>query len=316
MKILDSYFENCDVIIIDIETTGLFPERNKVIVGGLLSMDANAPAARQFFAETKDGEKALLEAYYPLLDAADIIISFNGDSFDIPFLNRRFAKNGIAYRIPPEKSFDLYRVIRQSGFSGILPNLKQTTVERYLGIAGSRTDTITGRESIELYNEYVRTGDKRMKETILLHNHDDLLQLNRLMAILKNIDLHRVMFSNGFHVIGKPGKIAVRSIKFGQGAIMVKGSHSGFDADFISHTGPYSFDLSLENRSVNIRIPLQREHRHYYVDLNDFDFDTSDFAKYSNCRSGYLIVSSGSNRNHAEINHLVKRICKEILGSF
>jgi len=316
MKILDSYFESCSVILLDIETTGLFPERDKVVIVGLLPLSGDADGILQFFAESAENEKDLLLRLVPHLEDCDVIVSFNGNSFDIPFLNRRLARNEIGYQIPLWKNFDLYRVIRQAGFTGILPDLKQTTVERYLGIEGSRQDSITGRESARLYREYEKNGDPRLKEVMLLHNHDDVLQLQKLMAILKNVDLHRAMFLNGFNIVSRNGKINIQSISVGRGDISVKGSYSGPFGDYVRFGGCYDARLSAKDGSVAISIPLRHEHGHCYIDLGDFDIDPGEFTKYPNCRSGYLIVSSSGENHHAEINHLIKRICREILESF
>lgn len=54
-----------------------------------------------------------------------------------------------------------------------------------MGLSDSRKDSISGAESVELYLEYKKCQDQSLKEKlekkILLHNHDDLLQLYKLL---------------------------------------------------------------------------------------------------------------------------------------
>ena len=116
------------------------------------------------------------------------------------------------------------------------------------------------------------------------------------MDILKNVDLHRIMFMNGFNVVEPAGakKIAVDPIRFSQNAIEITGNHAGINTDYIDYSGPYTACLAAGDESIKIHIPLHHDHGLYYVDLKDFNFDTSEFAKYPNCRCGYLIVGSDS----------------------
>lgn len=61
----------------------------------------------------KGGERAMLQGIHKRLDAADAVVHFNGQKFDIPTLNKEFVKFGM--RPPsPYKQIDLYRVCKQA----------------------------------------------------------------------------------------------------------------------------------------------------------------------------------------------------------
>ena len=148
-KIYSDYFGGLKVAILDIETTGLNPKYSKVILGGLLIPGESVLAVTQYFANNKNEEKELLQAYCTALSKADVLISYNGCSFDIPFLKSRLMYHGLDIDIESNQCFDLYRALHfYSRFRDFLPNLKQKTVEAYLGIAESRNDGISGRESV------------------------------------------------------------------------------------------------------------------------------------------------------------------------
>ena len=75
-------------------------------------------------------------------------------------------------------NLDLYLVLNgHSPIKKFVPNLKQKTVENYMGLWQSRTDEISGAESVELYNTYEKTGREDLESKILLHNSDDVIQL-------------------------------------------------------------------------------------------------------------------------------------------
>ena len=46
----------------------------------------------QFYSEPKDGHEGLVRKAHELLNEADIVVHFNGTSFDLPHLRREFLK--------------------------------------------------------------------------------------------------------------------------------------------------------------------------------------------------------------------------------
>lgn len=63
------------------------------------------------FVSERDGRAKMLDEAHRVLDEADIIVTYNGNKFDIPMLNRELIKGG--YPPPaPSKQIDLYRVVR------------------------------------------------------------------------------------------------------------------------------------------------------------------------------------------------------------
>ena len=86
-------------VIFDIETTGLNSSYNKVILIGIVYLDGDKVVTKQFFCNKSTEEKELLEAFIDAFKNFDFYISFNGGNFDIPFLNKRFAKHNLNYKI-------------------------------------------------------------------------------------------------------------------------------------------------------------------------------------------------------------------------
>lgn len=66
----------------------------------------------QFFSVHRDGKTGMLEATRDLLDEADALVTWNGDRFDIPHLNREFLEQGMDAPAP-YRSIDLIRTVKK-----------------------------------------------------------------------------------------------------------------------------------------------------------------------------------------------------------
>ena len=315
MNLIDSYFENCNVVALDIETTGLDPNKDSIILVGILQI-SDAGGFTQFFCEDLYEEKLLLSFLISALASADLIITYNGASFDIPFINKRLTKFGFDYSIPSHMNFDLYKIFRGSYLKSLLPNMKQKTMEAFLGIHDSRTDKISGYESVQKYFRYLATRSTILKEEILLHNRDDIIQLEQLLLLLRKIDLHKSMFKNGFPIVYGDRKIYLESIKFKAGTLLFKGYYYGFIKEAQHFFSGFKLIISKHGNTLSIEIPLYNVDGHCYMDLNEFNLNESvldDLMKYPGYINGYLLLSSHGEIKYNEINKLVKIICKDIL---
>ena len=198
----DTYFKGMKYAIFDIETTGLSPKNCQVILSGFVIPTGNGNFQMiQYFAETLSDEAEVLIATMKILENVDFIITFNGQSFDIPFVEKRVnALNINSFKKPSQVyNLDIYRLVRKfSDVKKFVPNLKQKTLENFLGLYTTRDDQIDGGKSVDQYFEYLATKDPELERTILLHNSDDVKQLYRLCNILKKVDFHQAMANVGF----------------------------------------------------------------------------------------------------------------------
>ena len=63
-----------------------------------------------------------------------------------------------------------------------LPNLKQKTVEKFLGIG--REDLYSGGDPINVYHQYVATQEEEARYLLQIHNYEDVLGMIDLLPIL------------------------------------------------------------------------------------------------------------------------------------
>jgi uncharacterized protein YprB with RNaseH-like and TPR domain len=173
------------VLFLDIETAGL-SANTYVFLCGLMHVvpDTGEFHVEQVFARDYAEEEGLLLHVRAALGRFDTVVTYNGASFDMPFLRTRMA----THRIPdivPMGSVDLLHSTRRV-FRPALPNVRLVTVEEHLrGFA--RTDDIPSRFIPRAYHEYVRTQDARIMRNVVYHNRMDLFTmaviLNRLVEI-------------------------------------------------------------------------------------------------------------------------------------
>ncbi len=182
--------ENINILpnqfVFDIETTGLSPKFSKVILIGILYKEDNKTVVKQFFANNTTEEKELLIAFIDAIADFNKHITFNGHTFDIPFLNYRFKKYDIDFSLNKDNDMDILKLIRPFKEKLSLSDCKLKTVEKYLGIC--REDTISGKESVDLYKEYENSQVEELKSKILLHNYEDIYYLGHLYDKLNIIE--------------------------------------------------------------------------------------------------------------------------------
>lgn len=170
-----------DHFVFDIETTGLSPKFCKVILIGVAYNKNNKTIIKQFFASNESEEKDLLIKFVSEIRSFNKHITFNGYTFDIPFLNSRLKKYNINFNLDKNNDLDILRVVKPYKEKLSLLDCKLKTIEKYIGI--QRDDTISGKESIELYKEFESTQDNNLKNKILLHNYEDIYYLAKLIKI-------------------------------------------------------------------------------------------------------------------------------------
>lgn len=182
------YYPEQKVCMFDIETTGLSAARSFIYLIGVNLLQNGKWTIRQYFNEDGKSEAELLEAFQKEICDADLLVHFNGETFDIPFITRRqnFLRSETGRHIPnhfPEKqSVDLMKIIRPYKTLLGLPNIRQKTIEQYLGI--QRIDQWNGGELIHVYFDYLSRRNTESEKMVLQHNRDDMAGMIILARIL------------------------------------------------------------------------------------------------------------------------------------
>ena len=241
-----------DHYVFDIETTGLSPKFSKVILIGILYNFEDKTFIKQFFAESEDEERDLLLAFKFDIQNFKRHITFNGISFDIPFLNYRFKKNNIDFIINKSEDIDILRVVKPHKDKLSLSDCKLKTIERYLGI--ERADTISGKESVQLYKDFTLSRDESIKNKILLHNFEDLFHLGKIFKI-NEVLRDKLDFLN-LSINSMTYDILLKKYKISKSILSLKFlSNNKFDPDVNIFTENYT--ITSEDFDLNVDINIK-----------------------------------------------------------
>jgi len=146
---------------LDIETTGGWGGLDEITVIGIY----DGVAVQTFV----DGVN--LDAFETAIAAYDLVITFNGALFDLPFIRSRFP--GIS--LPPAH-IDVRFLLKRLGYAG---GLKK--IERDLGIGREEgIDGMNGYDAVRLWQAY-QWGDDTALDTLVRYNRADIVNLKPLM---------------------------------------------------------------------------------------------------------------------------------------
>lgn len=323
-KLMEQYFSGMRIGVFDIETMGLRPDNAPLILSGMLTAETDGSCTiTQHFAEVYDDEALILEALRRDFENVDFLLTYNGRSFDLPFLEKRASKLGLAPFSYNFYNMDLYLMI--SGYSEIrhiLKNIKQKTIENYMGLERSRRDAISGAESVDMYVEYVNCSDRQRKQfledKILLHNHDDLLQLYKILPVIKQLDFHRALNSIGFPVAGENGwpYLSVSRAKATNKEFVIAGKYYGPHFAYVSYDTffHYYFCQFYDDGSFIFKLPVDRHKGNSFISLRLYFDDFSDLEKYPYCVNDFLMVTKGREGCYLESNMFAQKFLKQFMN--
>ncbi|MDD6213006.1 MAG: ribonuclease H-like domain-containing protein [Clostridiales bacterium] len=197
---LTDFTPNNRAVFLDIETTGLSAEHCSVYLIGCCYPENGEWQFIQWFAETPEEEAEILEKANDFFQNFDLLIHFNGDHFDLPFLHRRAEFHGIPNGFLSGTSLDIYRQMKSCRRLLNLPNNKLKTLQAFLGFG--REDEYNGGQLIEVYHQYSRMIQQysmavekypeislpeyawEARHLLLLHNEEDILGMPDLLSAL------------------------------------------------------------------------------------------------------------------------------------
>ncbi len=261
-----------DTCFFDIETTGFSRKKDIVYLIGILYFDKEEDSwvIAQYFANNLKDELKVIEEASQFLMSFHRIVNYNGNTFDIPFINSKLKSFGFSFTLDIKKSIDLYSIIRKNKDILQLKNLKLKSIEQYLGIY--REDIYSGKDCINFYKDYILSKDKRLKERLLAHNFQDLYYLVDIMDILDIIKQKK-----SFEIVRKDEIIAflLEDIEQSKASLVFKGRIKGLDGKFIYYGN--NFNLIIEDpNKFKITIYTKKalvspEEIALYIDQNEFD---------------------------------------------
>jgi hypothetical protein len=114
----------------------------------------------------------------------NLLVSFNGKCFDIPFINSYF---GITLTTP---HIDLRYILASLGYSGGLK-----LIEHQLGFDRGELAEVDGFFAVLLWNDYAKKKNKAALDTLLAYNILDAVNLEALMVHAYNLCITNTPFA-------------------------------------------------------------------------------------------------------------------------
>lgn len=169
-----------DLLFVDLETTGL--GGTPLFLIGTMVCEGHDLIVRQYLARSYAEEPAVTALFLERAARKRLLVSYNGKSFDMPYVRTRAAANGLPYTLELPH-FDLLHEARRI-WKDSLPNCKLQTLEHHICGRPPRAGDIAGCEIPEAYHAFVRTGNAAQLAQILTHNLWDLITMAEIITKL------------------------------------------------------------------------------------------------------------------------------------
>lgn len=169
---LHTFYKPEDIVVFDIETTGFTAETTMLYLIGCAFYEDGKWVITQWFNNDGISEREIFIDFFTFISKYKYIFNYNGDGFDIPYVQKKIKQFDLDFSFDKIESIDLYKLIK--GFKDILhlDNLKQKSIEKFLGI--NRLDKYTGGDLIKVYQDYLKSPAEKGKQLLLQHNYEDL----------------------------------------------------------------------------------------------------------------------------------------------
>jgi len=166
---------NRRVAYLDIETTGTQPGIDYITT--ICLYDGNDV---QYYVHG-----ANLDDFARDIRQFELIVTYNGKTFDLPFIRHYLGVEINAAHI------DLRYVLASLGFKGGLKGC-----EKQMGIARNELDGVDGYFAVLLWYEFFNRGNRKALETLIAYNMMDVINLEHLMFAAYNMKIAQTPFND------------------------------------------------------------------------------------------------------------------------
>ncbi len=182
--------ENPDEILyFDLETTGLSAKSSDLYMIGYGHMTKDAFVITLLLNDDGCSEPAMLEYFVNVLATHHTLVSYNGNTFDIPYIKEKFRQFDIDYDISQMDSFDIFKIMRKYKKQLHLSSMKQSDLEQLIHF--KRDAFLSGGDLIPVYKRYLSDNRTADLNELIRHNLDDidgLINITDMLAVHKLYD--------------------------------------------------------------------------------------------------------------------------------
>jgi hypothetical protein len=296
-----------EALFIDIETTGLSRKYSNIISITLLLYEDDKYKIYQMFCQYKIDQPTALKYLRDLIKSKKYIITYNGNSFDIPFLAEKAKESNINLDFNSLIKIDLYNYIQKFKKKINTVDLKLKTVEEYFCI--NRNDTLSGKDVLTLYEAYQLEPRKEFSHLILMHNYEDVYNLPFIMNNIFNLYDDVIYFKNLIVTINN------KDISIRKNSLLCKFNViANMDKDFINHSINYNMKLFVDSQALEIIIPLnffkdENIREFYYLDDNEYQINS--YTAIKGIKRNLIPIKINNKTYYDNINNVIRKIMNE-----
>lgn len=170
-------------VFVDTETTGLAGGAGTVaFLVGAGYVDGDVFRVEQCFMRDYDEEPAMLRYLDRLFKRFNVIVTYNGKSFDVPLLRSRFISNRMRFRLDAATHLDLVHVSRRL-WKERLGDCSLGNIERNI-LNVHRLNDVPSAEIPAIWLEYLHTRDATRLTRVFRHHETDIVSLAALTGMV------------------------------------------------------------------------------------------------------------------------------------
>jgi uncharacterized protein YprB with RNaseH-like and TPR domain len=299
-----------EAVFIDIETTGLSSIFSDIISITFLLYRDDKYRIYQIFCQCKQDQPDALNYLNELTKLKKYMVTYNGNSFDIPFLAEKAKQLNITLDFDSFNKIDLYNCMKKFRYKINTVDLKLKTVEKYFSI--ERNDTLDGNDVITLYEAYKLEQRQEFSYLILKHNYEDVYNLPFIMNNIFSL-YDFVIYTKNLIITINSEDITIKknSIKCKFNIISL------IEKDYINHSINYDMVLSVKPQTLKIDIPLNiykdnNIREFYYLDNDEYNID--NYTSIKGLKRNLIPIKLNNKMYYDNINRIVKGIVEEGFG--
>jgi uncharacterized protein len=176
-----------NLVFLDTETSGLSGGVGTfVFMVGLGYFCEEGLQVIQLFMRNPGDEAGLLAYLDQVLTPFEVLVTFNGKSFDIPVLNHRYTLHRLSSSVAGRPHLDLLHIARRL-WKERLPSRTLGALEQEIIGFSRGQDEVPGWMVPELYVEYLQSGDSRPLAGVFYHNEMDIVSLGALLVCVAEL---------------------------------------------------------------------------------------------------------------------------------
>lgn len=288
---------NKDEIILDIETTGLDSTRDQLVLLGFITYENDKCYIIQYFAEDNSEERRLLEIYLNMIENKKVI-TYNGDKFDIPFLNMRLDHNKLLPVFP--ETLDIYKLIANHRKYFVFESMKLMDIEKSIGIF--RNDP-SRYKVISKLTEDIKKRDK--PKPIMIHNENDIIATEKLANIGE-------YFRKELSIAIENNIITLETVWINNDICQIKLSSKKSFVESYFQSSNYELKITDDKAEINIQVLYGRfdDKNAGHVALNTFKLENQTQMRVD---PNLLIIRENYLYNYKNILNLSKKIIENHL---